>query len=87
MLDLTGYLAGCRVIAPLALELSVLVPGNLLVTAALVVPYFLDALCLELAALEITRKLPHLRLHMTRFVAIIVVVLQIGCQGISQRPI
>ena len=75
-------------IAPLALELSVLVPGNLLVTAALVVPYFLDALCLELAALEITRKLPHLRLDPTRFVAIVIVVVsQIGRQGIPTGAI
>ena len=75
-------------IAPLALELAVLVPGYLLVTAALVILQFLDALCLELAALDITRKLPHLRLDRTRFVAIVIVVVsQIGRQGIPTGAI
>ena len=75
-------------IAPLALELAVMVPGNLFVTAVLVVPQFLDALCLELAALDITRKLHLFQLDRTRYVAIIIVVVsQIGRQGISKRPV
>ena len=75
-------------IAPLALELAVLVPRNLFVTAVLVVPQFLYTLCLERATLEITRKLHLLGLDWHSFAAIIIVVVpQIGCQGISTRPV
>ena len=73
-------------IAPLALELAVLVPRNLFVTAVLVVPQFLYTLCLERATLEITRKL-HL-LGLDDGVAIIIVVVsQTGRQCIPTRAI